>query len=219
MKIGHQTHIDAQHAESGRCRGRRVAIFRAASVLVVGFGGLVGTAAQAQSEISAPAARMAQPSLNMPGAPMKCPQPNVITLVKISGPTAHEPADIPANFKPVRSFNDSRVDAHFGDTLRWRLPEGLCCEVSNAVVTWTVKNNSSNALQQNDTTGLWFNKAPIVTHQIGALAGGASKTYTQALTPEQVANGRVTILAQDDTAVTEIRVRIESCCVRPTKMN
>lgn len=145
-----------------------------------------------------------------------CPSPININITKKSGPTSGVPSDFPANFAANQmTYNDPRFDLHFTDTIRWDVPKGTC-ELTSGVVTWTVKNMASNGIQNNDSTGLWINGSPLPGsgHTI-PLAPGATKTFTYNLTPAQIRNGRVSLAAQDDTAVVEFKVAIKGCCIRP----
>jgi hypothetical protein len=150
------------------------------------------------------------------GGGTPCPKPVTFVINKTSGTTNVNKADIPASFRANQmTYDDKGVDKHFSDTIAWDLPREQCCAYSEAVVTWTVKNNGNNGLQGNDSTGLWFNGSAIVSHLVGGLAPGATKTFTHALTMQQIQQGRITLLAQDDTAVVKFEVRIRGCCLTP----
>ncbi len=151
------------------------------------------------------------------GPPIRCPRQHRVVLAKNSGGAAPEAADLPAGFKPGTGYNDAKPNAHFADTTKWSMPVGFTCEALRAEVSWTVKNLSGATLQGGDSTGLWFNKVAVVSHKVGPLASGASKSYAQTLTQAQVAQGRVTLIAQDDLAVTEFKVQIDACCVTPMR--
>ena len=102
---------------------------------------------------------------------------------------------------------------HFTDTISWTRPTKTC-QFDYAKVTWTVKNIAGNGMQSNYTTGLWQNgsQLPGSGHNI-AMAKGQQLTFTQVLTPAQISVGHLTLVAQDDSAVTSFAVDITGCCI------
>ncbi len=156
----------------------------------------------------------AQDGARQIGSGCACSNPVNITVDKNSGPTNGHKPDFPAIARMNQmTYNDQGVDKFFTDTISWKLPTDAC-EVQ-AVATWTVRNNRANGLQKNDTTGIWLNGAPLVSHQIGALPSKGTKTYTYTFTPQQAKAGRASLVAQDDTAVIDFKVRVTGCCIKP----
>jgi hypothetical protein len=143
-----------------------------------------------------------------------CSSPVAINIVKNSGATAGLQSDFPSNFKVNQmTYNDPSINKHFGDTIKWTLPTSAC--ETTTKVSWVVKNISGDGLQNNDTTGLWQNGSAIMSTKIGLLAKGANKPFSVTLTPAQAKAGRISLAAQDDTAVTEFKVQITGCCITP----
>ena len=148
----------------------------------------------------------------------KCPCSHPVNISIRKGPsgsaTNGTKSDAPPTWRMNQAVYDEKgVDKHFGDTISWKLPTNTC--ETTTTVSWTVKNNANNSLQNNDSTGLWLNGAALVSHAIGKLPLGQSKTYSYTMTPTQAKNMRVTLLAQDDTAVTDFRVTVVGCCINP----
>lgn len=145
-----------------------------------------------------------------------CPNPINFRVVKNTGATSGVQADFPSNFAVNQmTYSDGRADLHFGDSISWTLPRGAC-QVTRGVVTWKVKNMAANSIQDNDSTGLWFGGAqlPGSGHTV-AMPPGQVLSFSHTLTPAEIRNGRVSLAAQDDTAVIEFTVEIQGCCVTP----
>jgi hypothetical protein len=47
-------------------------------------------------------------------------------------------------------------------------------------------------------------------------AKGATKQFTYVLNPNEIMAGHVTLVAQDDTTVTDFKVEITGCCTDPS---
>ena len=143
-----------------------------------------------------------------------CSNPVNINVDKNSGPTNGHKPDFPAAVRMNQmTYNDQGINKHFTDTISWKLPTDSC-EVT-AVATWTVRNNRANGLQANDTTGIWLNGAPLVSHPIGSLPSMGTKTFSYTFTGQQAKIGRASVVAQDDSAVIDFKVRVIGCCIKP----
>jgi hypothetical protein len=151
-----------------------------------------------------------------PARPDGCSNPVAISVVKSSGGTNASRADFPPSVRVNQaSYNDPAANKHFSDTLTWRLPTETC-EISKAVVSWTVKNSAGDGLSIKETTSLWFNGAALVTHNLQpSLAKGQSRSFSFNLPPSAIKTGRVSVSAQEDLAVTEFKIEIVGCCIRP----
>lgn len=143
-----------------------------------------------------------------------CSNPININIVKNSGMTNGYRADFRADMRMNQmTYGDKGVNKHFTDSIEYRLPSDTC--ETTTTVTWTIKNISGNSLQGNDSTGIYQNGAALVSHPIGALATGTTRSYSYTMTPAQAKARRVSVFAQDDTAVTEFRVVVTGCCIKP----
>ena len=181
----------------------------------------VAAVAQAQ-----PVEAAAVPMAVLPGPSVACPHPHNVTLTPSGAPTP-DLREFPANSNVGGSvWNQTVFNKHFGHTFRFEQPKGDCCQYSPGVLTVTYKaldgggvgsSSSSNdgggavhkGLSVPGAYGYIFGNAPVATGTV------VTKTYT--IPAGIMASGKVSLYAQDDTAVVSATLRISGCCVTPTR--
>lgn len=151
-----------------------------------------------------------------------CSNPVNVHIVKNAGPTSALANEIRPDFRlNQQAYNHTQPNTHFTDTLRWKMPASRTCELKG---TLTIKvKNLGTSLSSNDSVGVFQNGAVVPGMQQGpgvlwtsGQGAGTLKTITFPLTGAIMAQGQVTVFAQDDTAVQEVRVDIRGCCITPT---
>ena len=158
------------------------------------------------------------------GSPCPCPQPFNVQLVKNSGATS----PVASDFRPdivlrmnESPYNGTVVNKFFADTLQWKVPTSKTCELKGQV-TIKLKNLGTN-LSNNDTAQVMANQVPVSGMSLGpgavwtSTTAGQLRTLTYQLTTDMMLSGRLSFVTQDDTAVQEIRVEIQGCCINPTR--
>ena len=105
---------------------------------------------------------------------------------------------------PLNQLDYEAVDgtgkAVFTDTLDW---QGPCDGKTTATVTWTVRMNNAPQKSNKANTALWFQGKQITgaAHSLERMRPGSAQTFTQRLSPEETARGRVSLFAQGGTVV------------------
>ncbi len=152
--------------------------------------------------------------------PCHCSHPVNVNIKKTSNPTPDAKDFLPQYAgKPAVAYNDSGADHYFRDTIKWTKPATQVCELKGTI-KWTVVNNAKNGIQYNDTSWAMLNGAAIpgMGGPVGALAAGATKTFgPYPLTSAIIQSGQISVGLQDDTAMKEIDVKIEGCCIEISK--
>lgn len=161
--------------------------------------------------------RVAQVDSIRSDGPCHCSHPVNVHIKKNSNPTPNA-ADFGSQYasKPVVAYNDNGKDHYFRDTIKWNRPATKTCEYKGTI-RWTVVNNAKNGLQSNDTSWAMLNGAAIpgMGGPVGALAPNATKTFgPYNLTNAIIQSGQISVGLQDDTAMKEIIVDIEGCCIQ-----
>lgn len=160
-----------------------------------------------------------------PGGPaFPCPHP-VNNLTINNGPT---PTPVQTEFPAALTwsaisgsvFNQTAQDTHFGHTITFP-GERQCCLMTKGQLTVTIKAlnsgpaNSSTAA--NDAVhvviggAVKYSKQPWLTTGVTA---GTVLPVVFPLTAADLANGRISIYVQDDTAVTSVQLVVSGCCIR-----
>jgi hypothetical protein len=194
-----------------------------------------GGAAQAQ-DATAAEARVA-PAAG--GQGMACPHPVNITVSRNSGAASPDVSMFPAAYQSGglngglagSVFNQTAINKWFGHTFKIPQSKQLCCQYREArlVVTYKSLGNASNdgsrvywgpgganhiVAQGMDAAGhIW---APSAGAPAGNVAG-QTVTHTFVIPANVVATGSFSLWAQDDTAVTSVRMTVTGCCVDPTE--
>jgi hypothetical protein len=158
---------------------------------------------------------------------LPCNNPTTLTINSpTSGPATFDPTDflssqIPALGSPI--FHQTTANKQFAYTFKFKLPEG-CCEVSAGKMTVYYRaiqggssNNSSDS--GNDAGGPIRHGYGLgggqLYSQFPVIAGSTLvKTYT--IPAGWMASGRVSLSAEDDTAVDHISLTAQMCCVHDT---
>lgn len=160
------------------------------------------------------------------GSPCPCPQPFNVQLVKNSGATSPVVGEFSSRPDIVPRINESPyngtvVNKFFADTLQWKVPTSKTCELKGQV---TIKlKNLGTGLSFNDTTNVFANGVSVPGMSLGPSAvwasntAGQTRTLTYQLTSDMMLSGRFSFVTQDDTAVQEIRLEIQGCCINPTR--
>ena len=95
---------------------------------------------------------------------------------------------------------DSTGKAVFTDTLDWQFP---CDGKTAATVTWEARRHSGPGKNSKATTALWFQGKQIAgsAHSLDQMRVGTAQSFTQRLTAEETARGRVSLFAQGGVSV------------------
>jgi hypothetical protein len=95
---------------------------------------------------------------------------------------------------------DSTGKAVFTDTLDWQAP---CDGKTTATVTWTVRMHNAPQKSNKASTALWFQGKQITgsAHSFERARPGSTQTFTQRLSAEETARGRVSLFAQGGAVV------------------
>jgi hypothetical protein len=183
-------------------------------------------------ELPAPAALpgdLSQPGPKVPPG-QHCPHPVGLTLTAQSGPATQVASDFPSSWNVAGAvFNDTQTDRQFGHTFVFKVPEGKCCQANDGrlVVTYralTTGRGHQSTDAGNDAGGPVRNGVALNNMQPGGYnyiwpAGGVAQNQTvtrsYAIPASWVASGRVSFIAQDDTAVVKAVLMVSGCCVTP----
>ena len=152
-----------------------------------------------------------------------CSNPVNVLVVKNAGPTSAVPADfiVPASRVNESPYNGTQVNKFFSDTLTWTMPKSNNCELKGTVM---IRVKNLGTISSNDSVGVWQSGKAVPGYNVGGPANqlwggqgsGAIKTLTYPLTPAMMQLGRLSVFVQDDTAVQEIKVQFEGCCIERT---
>ncbi len=156
------------------------------------------------------------------GGPCHCSNPVNVHIVKNSGATSPVASDFRSDMRLNESpYNGTQVNKFFTDTLRWKMPTSKTCELTGKV---TIKlKNLGSSLSSNDTATVMAGGQAVPGMSLGPGAlwsnntPGQLKTLTYQLTTQMMLSGQLSFVTQDDTAVQEISVHIEGCCITPTR--
>jgi hypothetical protein len=105
---------------------------------------------------------------------------------------------------PLNQLDYEAVDgtgkAVFTDTLDWQFP---CDSKTSATVTWEVRTHSSAAKNTKSSVALWFQGKQLAgsAHSLDQMRPGTTQSFTQRLTAEEAARGRVSLFAQGAISV------------------
>ena len=96
--------------------------------------------------------------------------------------------------------SDPSGKAVFTDTLDWQT---RCDGKTTATVTWTLRMHNAPQKSNKTSTALWFQGKQITgsAHSLERMRPGTTQTFTQRLSPEETARGRVSLFAQDVAVV------------------
>ncbi len=169
------------------------------------------------------AASAASAQAGKPANPMPCPTPTA-QLLQMSVPvvvTADFPPTVLA--APRAGINDSALDKYFLHSFVWQPPP--CCQIISATLTVTMRANFAGYLPTagpgNDNIGLYANGGLLAgmggTLYTVPFPANFTTTKTIAINPAGLAamnaNGRLSFVVQDDTAVLSASLQISRCCV------
>lgn len=161
-----------------------------------------------------------------------CPHPVALTLTSPASQTTQYAADFPTTLNVAGAvFNQTQTNKHFGHTFQFKPPEGKCCQANPGVLTVTYKalsNGSSHKSTDagNDGGGPVRNGVALNNMQPGGynyiwpangVTAGQTTVKTYSIPASWVASGRVSLMAQDDTAVVKAVLQVSGCCVTPTQ--
>jgi hypothetical protein len=159
--------------------------------------------------------------------PLPCSNPTTLT---INTPTAGV-ANIdvlhdfshqqPALGAPI--FHQTTANKQFGYTFNFKMPEG-CCEVSAGKLTVyyravqggssATSSDAGNDIGELIRNGVGSGGGPIYSSFPFAAGTTTVKTYT--VPANWIASGRVSFIAEDDTAVDHATLTAQMCCVHMT---
>lgn len=137
-------------------------------------------------------------------------------------------ADFPPTWKVAGSvFNQTQSNKHFGHTFQFKAGEGACCQANPGVLTVTYRaltNGTSNKTADagNDGGGPVRNGVALggsygyIWPATGVTAG-QTVTKSYQIPASWIASGRVSFMAQDDTAVVKATLTVSGCCVHRTE--
>ena len=156
------------------------------------------------------------------GGPCNCSNPVNVHIVKNSGSTSPVASDFRSDMRLNESpYNGTQVNKFFTDTLQWKVPASKTCELKGQV---TIKlKNLGSSLSNNDTATVMAGGQAVPRMSLGPGAlwtsstPGQLKTLNYQLTTQMMLSGKLSFVTQDDTAVQEISVHIEGCCITPTR--
>lgn len=177
---------------------------------------LVATAATAGAVLS-------QVERPRPDPSCHCSNPVNVHLVKNSGATTPFTSDFRSDMRlNQQTYNATQPNTHFADTLQWKMPTTKTCELTGKL---TVKvKNLGTSLSSNDSAGVFSNGVAVPGFSQGpnqlwtsGQGAGALKTITYQLTAAMMQQGRLSFFVQDDTAVQEMKLDIEGCCINLTR--
>lgn len=128
--------------------------------------------------------------------------------------------DFNAAFPPNVGFNATMPNQRFGHTFTLRAP-GKCCQCAGGRLTVVYKAlqdgaSATSADAGNDLGGLVSGGASV-PGSVGPIWGGpvkkdTTKTIVYDVPCKLISTGRVSLSAQDDTAVVSARLEIRGCC-------
>ncbi len=158
-----------------------------------------------------------------------CSRPMVVRSVSLTAPPP-SPAtplasELPATIwttlqgpSGTTAWGDAQPDKAFAHTFQWQPPCAMGCRMGGTL-TFTYRNNlqaTSNTAPDagNDkyyvyNGGTLFQSGFLYTSPSPA---GQTLTKTLTLSPAEVANNRVTLVVQDDTAVVNAKLDLKYCC-------
>ena len=187
---------------------------------------LTGVALAALGSVGGSA--LAQPTADRPapgaGKPCHCTGPVDVHILKTSGPTSPDPGDFRPDMRlNQQGYNATQVNTHFAETLKWRMPASKTCEFTKGTLTIKLKNLGTS-LSSNDSAGVFQDKVAVPGFALGVNSvwtsgqgAGAMRTVSYTLTAAMMLRGQLSYFAQDDTAVQEMRLDIEGCCITPSR--
>jgi hypothetical protein len=158
-----------------------------------------------------------------------CSRPMVVRSVTLTAPppspatplASELPAPIWANLQGpygTTSWGESRPDKVFAHTFQWQPPCQTGCRMGGTL-TFTYRNNlqaTSNTAPDagNDKYYLYNGGTLLQTGLLYTSPSPAGQTFTKTLTlsPVDMANQKVTLVVQDDTAVVNAKLDARYCC-------
>jgi len=135
-------------------------------------------------------------------------------------------------------LNQASMNKYFGHTIKFKIPSGDCCQYNQGQLIVEYKalatSNKDGSSSNNDGSFVFYKKSdgsigrinhthsPITGHIWGANASAAtvngqkvSRTFI--IPPAAMKTGKISLFAQDDTAVLSFKLNGTGCCVQPTK--
>jgi hypothetical protein len=176
-----------------------------------------------------PGEPMLPPELEHPKHGAGCPNPVKLVLVEQTTASPHLP-DFPSGWNVGGAvFNQTSSNKHFGHTFRFDVPKEQCCKANPGRLTVTFRALGSDTVGSgggstgNDGAGLTRNGA-VLTGAYGHIWAPASSVTAGQITTKHyivpagwVASGRISFVAQDDTAVVKAVLQVSGCCLTPTQ--
>lgn len=177
-----------------------------------------------------PGAAIEQVAPPHPGGGMPCPRPVHLVLNATSGASPYMP-DFPAQYQsgglygglPASQFNQTQSDKWFGHTFNFKPGSGGCCSYQPGRLTVVYRslmagiNNDGSYVVHNGTAVSVTPTNQYIWSQTSPVAVGQTTTKVFTIPPGIVAGGRVSFIAQDDTAVVSAKLEISGCCLEPTR--
>ncbi len=181
------------------------------------------------------------PPLPRPLPSLPCSRPMVLRSVTLSAPPPNPASPLQSEVPPnvwatlqgpfgTVNWGDRRPDKLFAHTFQWRPPCKTGCRMGGTL-TFTYLNNlqatSNTASNAGNDRYYLFNSAISTGGILAPTQAGflytfsspptsipANTTFTKTLTlsPAEIANNRVTLVVQDDTAVLEAKLELRYCC-------
>jgi len=168
----------------------------------------------------------------LPGLP--CSRPMVLRSVTLSAPPPNPASPLQSELHPniwttlqgpfgTVNWGERQANKLFAHTFQWSPPCRIGCRMGGTL-TFTYRNNlqatSNTAPNAGNDRYYLFNGG--TSTQAGFLYTFSSpptpippgQTFTKTLTlsPAEIANNRVTLVVQDDTAVLEAKLELRYCC-------
>jgi hypothetical protein len=163
----------------------------------------------------------------LPGLP--CSRPMVLRSVTLGAPPPNPASPLPSEVPPqiwttlqgpfgTVNWGEPQANKLFAHTFQWSPPCKTGCRMGGTL-TFTYRNNlqaTSNTTPDAGNDKYYLYNGGTLT-QAGFLYTSPSppgQTFTKTLTlsPAEIANNRVTLVVQDDTAVLEAKLELRYCC-------
>jgi hypothetical protein len=217
-------------------RNRHVKRAMMFAIAMAGSAIMAPMAAQAQDEPEPPALKfqpmVVAPDLDAveatrgrggPEARIPCPRPVAITMTAPPGAASPYLPDFNPTYPPNVGFNSTLTNRRFGHTFTVKSP-GKCCQCTGGRLTVAFKAlQAGTGLTSPDagndgacvmtSGGTCVPGGGAIWGPTGIMAKGATKTIVYDVPCKVISTGRISFYAQDDTAVTSMKLEIRGCCV------
>jgi hypothetical protein len=163
----------------------------------------------------------------LPGLP--CSRPMVLRSVTLGAPPPNPASplqsELPAQIwttlqgsSGTTNWGDPQANKVFAHTFQWSPPCKTGCRMGGTL-TFTYRNNlaassTSSPDAGNDKYYLYNGGTLTQSGFLYASPSQPGQTFTKTLTlsPAEIANNRVTLVVQDDTAVLQAKLELRYCC-------